>query len=115
MKKKFVAVLLMVTVVLMLFASCATPEKQILGTWESVDSVLGVETTTTYVFNDDGTGSITSVLDLKFDITYSITDEKLTITANTLGMESNSEYTYDFEGNTLTLIGNGETIVLTKK
>lgn len=115
MKKKIAATLILVTMVLVIFASCATPAKQIVGTWESETSILGVETKTTYVFNEDGTGSITTVLDLKTDITYSITDEKLTITMNTLGIETDTQYTYDFEGDTLTLVGNGMTITMTKQ
>ena len=79
--KRAIAFALVVVMALGMF-SCAKPEEKILGTWKYQSSVLGVVTETTYTFNEDGTGSKTNVLEIKF--TYAITEDQLLITTSTL-------------------------------
>lgn len=109
--KKVVATLLLMAMALM-FCFCAVPEKSIVGEWTSKVTVLGVVTETTYTFNDDGTGSISNVLDIAF--TYAFEDEKLVMTMSILGMESSIEYDYSFKGDTLVLTSEGESVTLEK-
>ena len=112
MKKRVLILLLVVIMVAM--CACSSYEKAILGTWKNQKNVLGVVTETVYVFNEDGTGSRTTVLGIQVGFTYTITEELLTITTTTLGFESNEEYTYEFSGNKLILENDSETISLTR-
>lgn len=109
--KKVVAFMLVIVLALSLLA-CAKPSEAILGTWKHQSTILGVVTETTYVFNEDGTGSKTNVLEIKF--TYAITEEKLIITTSALGIENTEEYTYEFDGDKLVLTGEKDTLVLEK-
>lgn len=109
--KRTIALLLVAVMALSLFA-CATPEEKILGSWKHQSSVLGVVTETTYTFNEDGTGSKTNVLEVKF--TYAITEDKLLITTSVLGIENTEEYAYEFKGEELVLTGEKETLTLQK-
>ena len=76
--KKLVSILLVLTLGILLLASCAKesssepvdPAKAILGSWESKDFPgIGL----TYVFNEDGTGSYYGET-----FTYSVSDNKIT-------------------------------------
>lgn len=107
-KKLLIPILLIIACLL---AACS-PEKAIIGTWKHQSTVFGVVTETTYVFNEDGTGTKTSLLTVEF--TYTITGDVLTITTSTFGIESSDEYTCKFEGSKLTLTGNSETLTLEK-
>lgn len=109
--KRAIAALLVMVLVLTL-CSCASPEKAIVGTWKSQNTVLGVVTETKYVFNEDGTGTMTNIIDIGF--TYAFVDEKLVITTETLGIQSSTEYTYQFDGSKLTLRNDNDTINLEK-
>lgn len=109
--KRAVAFALVIVMALCLF-SCAKPAEKILGSWKYQSSVLGVVTETTYVFNEDGTGSKTNVLEIKF--TYAITEDKLLITTSTLGIENTEEYSYEFSGDELVLTGEKDTLTLQK-
>lgn len=104
----------LVLAVLMIFAvcSCTSPEKAILGTWKAQSSVLGLVTETSYTFNEDGTGSKTNVLTVSF--TYTISEDKLSITTSTLGIKNTEEYTFSIEKDKLTLTNDKESITLTK-
>ncbi len=109
--KRFFATSLVIVMAFLLVA-CSAPEKSIVGTWKSQSTVLGVVTETEYVFNEDGTGTKSSVLDI--DFTYTIGEEKLTITTVTLGIESKDEYSFEFKDNKLALTNDSETISLSK-
>jgi uncharacterized lipoprotein YehR (DUF1307 family) len=109
--KKIVAVML-VFVMMLGLCSCASPEKSIIGTWKHQSTVLGVVTETTYIFNEDGTGEKSSVIDVAF--TYSFSDDKLLIKTSTLGIENTEVYSYEFSGDKLVLTGEKDTIDLQK-
>ncbi len=103
MKKVFSLVLILV--------GCSA-QQRIVGTWTSQKTVLGVVTQTQYVFREDGTGIRTTLLDV--DFTYTVEGEKLYITTEVLGIESKEEYIIEFKGDSLILMGQGETVVLEK-
>ncbi len=109
--KRTVIALLTIVMILMVVA-CSAPEKSIVGTWKSQNTFLGVVTETKYVFNEDGTGTKSTVLDV--DFTYTIAEDKLTITTVTLGIESKDEYSFQFKDNKLILTNDSETIDLDK-
>ena len=110
--KKAISVLLAVVVVLTLCSCVALDEKAIIGTWKNQNTVLGVVTETEYVFNEDGTGSITNLVSVPF--THSFEEGKLIITTSTLGIKNTTEYSYDFEKDSLTLTDDSDTIKLEK-
>ena len=108
--KKVVAGALLLVILVSMMCACS-PEKKIVGTWRYQDKVLGiVNTETTYDFNEDGTGTKSTVLDVDFK--YSFFDDKLRITTTVLGIESTDEYTYEFKNDKLTLKNDKETITL---
>ncbi len=109
--RKNIAILLLVGMLFVL-CSCASPEKEIIGTWKNQSTVLGVVVETTYTFNEDGTGTESSVLSVDFK--YSFEGDKLLITTSILGLESTEEYSYEFDGDKLVLTGDDETIDLEK-
>lgn len=107
--KKLIA---MTLVLVCLLCACAAPADKIVGTWKNQKTVLGIVTETTYVFREDGTGKRSGILDVEF--TYDIIEDQLVLTFSAIGLESKETYSYAFEGDTLTLTGNGETMVLTR-
>ncbi len=109
---KKIAILSMIVILFCSLWSCASPEKAIIGSWVERKTVLGVVTETTYTFNEDSSGKITNVVDVNFS--YTISDDKLLITTKVLGIEDTEEYSFAFDGDTLTLTGNGETVSLEK-
>ena len=108
MRKVLCFVLVFVMVAAM--CGCGAPEKQIVGTWKSRNSVLGVVTETTYIFRADGTGERTGLLTTAF--TYEFSGDKLLLTTSVLLVKNTEEYTFRFEGKKLTLSGSKETITL---
>lgn len=111
MKKALICILLIITVILT--ASCTTAER-IIGTWKNQTSVLGVVVETTYVFNEDGTGTVGTLLDIPLDMTYTLDGDILTVTTSTLGVETVTQYTVSFDGDSLVLANDNETITLNK-
>ena len=106
-------VLSFVLVLVLVAAMCGcSPEKAIVGTWTSKNTVLGVVTETTYVFRADGTGERSGLITTAF--TYTIDKDALVLTTSVLGLEHKESYAYRFEGNKLTLTGGDEPIVLEK-
>ena len=81
--------------------ACGAPEKKFVGEWVHKDSILGVPTNTTLVFNEDGTGKKTMVLPVEF--TYSVEKDKLILTSYPLGVKTTEEYTFSFSHGKLTL------------
>ena len=112
--KKLVSCILIVVCVCMLFAGCEKPAQKILGTWNGEANFLGVVTNYSFTFNEDGTGKMTTALDIGVSMTYTLTDENVSITTSLLGIENTTVYTYEFNENTLTLNDGERTIVLTK-
>ncbi len=111
--KKVLALSVALIMVLCLFACSA--KNLLVGSWEHEETVLGVVTRSTYVFNEDGTGKTTTVLGIELDMTYVVDGDKLSITTETLGVESTKEYTFELTVNELTIIDGEERTVYTKK
>ena len=109
--RKFLAVMLVL--VLVGLSGCVNPEKAIVGTWVHTSTVMGAEFETTYVFNADGTGTITNMFSVKF--TYTFADDKLLITTTTLGTSNTESYTFAFEKDQLILTGSKDVIILDKR
>ena len=103
--KKVISILLVVLMLVCVLTSCG--EKRLVGTWIRTHSVLGVETEDIYVFNEDGTGKMTTLGGVEVDMTYTVEDGKIAITVNTLGTKTNLEYEYSFENGNLVLIVHG--------
>lgn len=110
MRKIIVSVL--AVMMALVLCSCVSPEKSIVGTWKSQNTVLGIVTETTYIFNEDGSGKLSNVLDI--DFTYSFSEDKLLITTSALGIENTTEYSFAFDGNKLVLTSDSDTIELEK-
>ncbi|MBQ8830763.1 MAG: hypothetical protein IJ017_04120 [Oscillospiraceae bacterium] len=111
--KKAVSIILAVLMLVCVLTSCGAGK--LVGTWTRQYTVLGVVSEDKFVFNEDGTGTMTTVLGIDVDMTYTAEDGKLVITVNTLGLETEVEYTYDFEKGNLLLTADGETLVFEKQ
>lgn len=109
--RKIISCLMLVLLVFGMCA-CSSPEESIVGTWTSRNTVLGIVTETVYTFNEDGTGTKSNVLDI--DFTYAFSEEKLSITTTTFGIEITEEYSYEFKDSKLVLTGENDTISLEK-
>ncbi|MBE6689196.1 MAG: hypothetical protein E7588_07990 [Ruminococcaceae bacterium] len=116
MKKNYVAIALTVLMILGIFVSCTSPEQKIVGTWKSDSSaVLGVKVESVYVFNEDGTGTMSALLGVEVPIKYSFSDDKLVVTTVILGNDAaTTEYDYKFSGNNLVLSIGGESVTYTR-
>ena len=90
-------------------------KSRLVGTWTSSSSVLGMEVSTSYTFEKDGTGRMSTVLGIDVPFTYDVSGGSLFITSSVLGTQSTVEYSYKISGNTLYLTSDGETLALTKK
>ena len=115
--KKICVLFLVLVLTVLCFSGCAKPEKQILGKWNGEANLLGVVTEYAFEFNEDGSGKMTTALDIGLATTYTISDTQLDITTSVLGIENTKSYIYAFDKDTLTLteIGTDTTIVLTKE
>ena len=80
---KLAALLMALLMLTAVFSACSSAEKDILGTWEHSTTTLGITTSTTFTFNDDGTGTKTTLVDVvAVDFTYEIKDDTLIVTTN---------------------------------
>ncbi|MBR2867828.1 MAG: hypothetical protein IKB88_02020 [Clostridia bacterium] len=113
--KKVLSVVIAVCVLIVSFAGCtAISEKLIVGEWTANTSILGVSTKTTYLFNEDGTGSISTVMGIEIAVDYTIDEETLIIITDTPALQKTFKYTYEFEDDTLVLTDtDGVRLVLT--
>ncbi len=114
--KKALSIAMVLLVLVTAFAACTPVEEQILGKWTYNETILGVVTERTYVFNADGTGTapgeITGDL-IPLEMRWSIYENQLTI-EKTLGKDPVS-YNFVLKGDTLTLTkADGTTITLTR-
>ena len=112
--KKTVSLILVVLSVVLLLTGCMKPEKKIIGTWNGEATLLGVVAEYSFTFNEDGTGKMSTGMDIGVSMTYTISDTQLDITTSVLGINSTKTYTYAFDKNTLTLNDGSDSIVLTK-
>lgn len=105
--KKVVVLILAVLIIVGVVTACSGGT--ITGTWVHYDTVLGVVTEEKFVFNEDGTGSMTTILGIETDMTYTAEDGKLIVTVSALGIETEHEYTYEFSKGNLLITANNET------
>ena len=114
--KKTIALLLTALLCAVCLSACAKPENQILGKWTGEASILGVVTEYSYEFREDGSGVMSTALNLGLEMHYTITDTELSVTTALLGIENTDTYTYVFSGDTLTLteVGTENTVTLTR-
>lgn len=114
--KKILSVVLILVIAVTVFASCQSPEESIVGTWTYNETVLGIVTERTYVFNADHTGTapgeITGDL-IPLEMRWSIYEQQLSI-EKPLGSNPHT-YTFDVSGDTLTLTkADGTVITMTR-
>ena len=115
--KKLLSIALILAVIVSAFAACGTPvEEKIAGKWTYQETILGIVTERTFVFNADGTGTAPGELTgdlIPLEMKWSITDNTLTV-AKTISKEPVS-YTFVLKGDTLTLTkADGSVITLTR-
>ena len=111
--KKIISIALVVLMLICVLASCG--QKSVVGTWTRQYTVLGVVTEDKFVFNEDGTGTMTTILGIDLDMTYTAEDGELIVTVNTLGVETDITYSYKFEKGNLILTSGGETLEFIKQ
>ena len=114
--KKVISIFFFLVLSVFLLCSCGVKhEKAIIGTWEGTKDVLIGEVKYAFTFYEDGTGVMsTPGIDLGVTMTYTITDETLTVETSVLGISNTNTYTMEFGDTTLTLTNAEDTIVLTK-
>lgn len=115
--KKVISLILVAVIAVCALSGCAAiAEAAIVGTWKSQTNILGVAAETEYVFNEDGTGSISAIIDVGVAIKYTIEEDTLTIVTDTPILQKTFKYTYEFDGSDLILTDDsGKTITLTQK
>ncbi len=115
--KKILSIALILVVLVSAFAACGTPvEERIAGKWTYQETVLGIVTEKTFVFNADGTGTapgeITGDL-IPLEMKWSISENVLTID-KTISKEPVT-YTFVLKGDVLTLTkADGTVLTLTR-
>ncbi len=115
MKAKLSVVLAVLLVVCTFaFAACSSVEEQIVGTWKSQQTTLGVVTESSITFNADGTGSASGLLGITGNMNYVITEDYITLTYNVFGVESSATYQFVIDGDTLNLTKDATTVTYTR-
>lgn len=115
--KKALSVALILVVLVTALASCGVPvEEKLVGKWTYNETILGIVTEKTFVFNADGTGTapgdITGDL-IPLEMKWTVTEDIITVTKNV----SNDPISYKFvlKGDTLTLTkADGTILTLTR-
>ncbi len=105
--------LVAVLVMVMSLAACGG-NKELVGTWEHTAEANGQSVTTKYEFKSNG-DCVMTVAGLTIECEYETDGDKLTFIIEFLGVETTEEWTYKVEGDTMTLVKDGETTVLKKK
>lgn len=95
---------LILSLLLLLSACGAISELRLQGTWQGEIEVLGFTTKTEFLFNEDGSGSMTSALGIGIAMEYTLEDDQLTIVTKTPVLQTTLRYTIAFEGDVLHLI-----------
>ncbi len=118
--KKALSILVALLVVVIGLSGCAglnesMNERMIIGTWTAKNNVFGVVTETEYTFNEDGTGSMSTVLGIGIATTYTIDEDSITINTDTPGLQMNYTYTYEFVDGDLVLTGSDGTQTILSK
>ncbi len=113
--KKLISVILICICILSFTACQALSEKMIVGTWKTQTDILGIVTESEYIFNEDGTGTMSTVLGIGIAMKYTVGDDSITIVTDTPALQKTFVYTYEFDADTLILTDDkGDSITLTK-
>lgn len=115
--KKILSAFVALLVIIIGLSGCtdALGEQLIIGTWSTQTNILGVVTETEYTFNEDGTGSMSTVLGIGIATTYTIDEDKIIIITDTPTLQKTFTYTYEFVEDTLVLTdSDGSQTVLNK-
>lgn len=133
MKRKIVCLLGAITLMAAAFVGCestsdggkkteqtAVAKNSIVGTWKTVkeNGEAVTDNLSTYTFKDDGTCAVSASMggiSMSLDYKYEAKDGKLTMTAD-MGEETFSQTVeYSIDGKKMTLVEEGETIILEKQ
>lgn len=106
--------LTLAAILMLAFLSGCSDAGKFVGSWEHTETAFGVSVTTTYTFEKDGTGKLSTMLGISADYTYKVEGGKLTLVTTVLGSSSTTVYTYKFSGDTLTITDDSGDTVLTK-
>ncbi len=111
--KKLISLALVLAVVITALAACGTPvEEKLAGKWTYNETILGLVTERTYVFNADGTGTAPGELTgdlIPLEMKWSVNESTLTI-EKTYSKEPVS-YTFTIKGDVLTLTKADGTVI----
>lgn len=108
-KLKKIMALMLVSVFVIAVYGCG--DETLTGTWTGK---MANETSVTYSFQDDGTGTYTEG-EIALSTSYKTEGNQLTLSIEFLGQTREETYTYKIKGNTMTLTSSDEeTITLTK-
>lgn len=115
--KKVLSIALIFVVIFSAFSACGTPiEEKIAGKWTYNETVLGIVTERTYVFNADGTGTAPGELTgdlVPLEMKWSIYEDQLTIEKSI--SKDPIIYNFELKGDTLTLTkADGTAITMTR-
>lgn len=114
--KKALSLALVLVVLVAAFAGCTPVEEKIVGKWTYTETVLGVVTERTYVFNADFTGTAPGELTgdlIPLEMKWSIFEDQLTIEKSI--SKDPVSYKFELKGDTLTLTkADGTVITLTR-
>ena len=97
--KKYITIISVCLVIVMfasLLSACGNGKKFV-GTWKEVDS------DSTLVLANDGTGSLTTEDGISGSVNWSLEDDKIFMNISICGMSMTKEFTYEFSGDTMTL------------
>ena len=115
--KKALSVALILVVLVTALASCGVPvSEKLVGKWTYNETILGIVTEKTFVFNADGTGTAPGDIMgdlLPLEMKWTVTEDILTVTKDV----SNDPVSYKFvlKGDTLTLTkADGTILTLTR-
>lgn len=114
--KKALSITLILVLFVAVFAGCTPVEEKIVGKWTYTETVLGVVTERTYVFNADGTGTapgeITGDL-IPLEMKWSVYENQITIEKSIT--KDPVIYTFELKGDTLTLTkADGTSVTMTR-
>ena len=116
--KKILSVMLVIVVLACTFCACDREpiEEKIAGKWTYNETVLGIVTERTYIFNADGTGTAPGELTgdlIPISMKWSVYEGNITIERAT--SKDPIIYAYELKGDTLTLTkADGTSVTMTR-
>lgn len=106
--KKTLCIILAVMLLAVSLCACGTDSKSIVGSWSGSSEGIAI----TMTFEKDGTGSMSALGGLAVEnFTYKIEGASLTVTTTD---DDTTVFDYSLDGDSLTLIGDGETVTFSR-